>query len=39
MKLIYDHEGEIIGTENFGDNRTLLTLLMPASRAHAQLLR
>jgi len=29
MKSLYDHEAEIIGTENFGDNRTLLTMLMP----------
>ncbi|MEK7609722.1 MAG: translation elongation factor 4 [Patescibacteria group bacterium] len=29
MKSLYEHEAEIIGTENFGDNRTLLTLLMP----------
>ncbi len=29
MKLIYDHEGEILSTDNFGDNRTLLTLQMP----------
>lgn len=29
MKSLYEHEGEIIGTENFGDNRTMLTLLMP----------
>jgi GTP-binding protein LepA len=29
MKLIYDHEGEIISTDNFGDNRNLLTLHMP----------
>jgi len=29
MKLMYDHEGEVIGTENFGENRTLLTLTMP----------
>ncbi|MDR3558633.1 MAG: GTP-binding protein [Candidatus Pacebacteria bacterium] len=29
MKLLYDHEGEITGTDNFGDNRTMLTLRMP----------
>ncbi|MEI8249329.1 MAG: GTP-binding protein [Candidatus Taylorbacteria bacterium] len=29
MKSLYDHEAEIIGTEHFGDNRTLLTMLMP----------
>jgi len=29
MKSLYDHEGEVVGTENFGDNRTLLTLNMP----------
>jgi GTP-binding protein LepA len=29
MKSLYDHEAEIINTENFGDNRTLLTMLMP----------
>ena len=29
MKSLYDHEGEVTGTENFGDNRTLLTLKMP----------
>jgi GTP-binding protein LepA len=29
MKSIYEHEAEVIGTENFGDNRTLLTMLMP----------
>ncbi|MES2314400.1 MAG: GTP-binding protein [Patescibacteria group bacterium] len=29
MKSLYDHEAEIIGTENFGDNRTMLTMLMP----------
>jgi GTP-binding protein LepA len=29
MKLLYDHEGEIISTDNFGDNRTMLTLRMP----------
>jgi GTP-binding protein LepA len=29
MKLLYDHEGEIVSTDNFGDNRTMLTLRMP----------
>jgi len=29
MKLLYDHEGEITATDNFGDNRTMLTLRMP----------
>ena len=29
MKLLYDHEGEVLSTDNFGDNRTMLTLLMP----------
>ena len=29
MKSLYDHEAEIIATEHFGDNRTLLTMLMP----------
>jgi GTP-binding protein LepA len=29
LKLIYDHEGEILSTDNFGDNRNLLTLKMP----------
>jgi len=29
MKSLYDHEAEVTGTENFGENRTLLTLLMP----------
>jgi GTP-binding protein LepA len=29
MKLFYDHEAEIIGTDNFGDNRTMMTLRMP----------
>ncbi len=29
MKLLYDHEGEVLATENFGDNRTLITLSMP----------
>ena len=29
MKSVYEHEGEVSATETFGDNRTLLTLLMP----------
>ena len=29
MKALFEHEAEVIGTENFGDNRTLLTLRMP----------
>ncbi len=29
MTAIFDHEGEVIATENFGDNRTMLTLQMP----------
>jgi len=29
MKSLYDHEAEIIDTQNFGDNRTMLTMLMP----------
>ncbi len=29
MKSLYEHEAEVTGTENFGDNRTLLTLMMP----------
>ncbi len=29
MKLLYDHEGEVLATENFGDNRTMITLGMP----------
>jgi GTP-binding protein LepA len=29
MKILYEHEGEIEATENFGDNRTMLTLKMP----------
>ena len=29
MKALYEHEGEVLGTENFGDNRTMLTLSMP----------
>jgi GTP-binding protein LepA len=29
MKLLYDHEGEVLATEHFGDNRTMITLSMP----------
>jgi len=29
MKSLYDHEAEVLATDNFGDNRTLLTLRMP----------
>ncbi len=29
MKSMYEHEAEVVGTENFGDNRTMLTMLMP----------
>ena len=29
MKSLYEHEAEVFGTENFGENRTMLTLLMP----------
>ena len=29
MRSMYDHEAEILDTENFGDNRTMLTMLMP----------
>ena len=29
MKSLYDHEAEVTATENFGDNRTMLTLKMP----------
>ncbi len=29
MKALYDHEAEVLATENFGDNRTMLTLAMP----------
>ena len=29
MKSLYDHEAEVLATENFGDNRSMLTLLMP----------
>lgn len=29
MKSLYDHEAEVIGTDNFGDNRSMLVLRMP----------
>ena len=29
MKSLYEHEAEVTATENFGDNRTMLTSLMP----------
>ncbi|MEI7463022.1 MAG: translation elongation factor 4 [Candidatus Taylorbacteria bacterium] len=29
MKSLFDHEAEVTATENFGDNRTMLTLVMP----------
>jgi len=29
MKSIYEHEGLVLSTDNFGDNRTILTLDMP----------
>lgn len=29
MKSIFEHEGEVLATDNFGDNRTMLTLHMP----------
>lgn len=29
MKSLYDHEAEVLATENFGDNRTMLTMQMP----------
>ncbi|MFA6601494.1 MAG: translation elongation factor 4 [Candidatus Paceibacterota bacterium] len=29
MKSLYDHEAQISATENFGDNRTMVTLQMP----------
>ncbi len=29
MKSLYEHEAEVTATENFGDNRTMVTLLMP----------
>ncbi len=29
MKSLYEHEAEVLATDNFGDNRTMLTSLMP----------
>ena len=29
MKLMFDHEGEVAATENFGDNRTMVVVIMP----------
>ncbi|MFA6432482.1 MAG: translation elongation factor 4 [Candidatus Paceibacterota bacterium] len=29
MKALYDHEAEVIATDTFGDNRNMITLLMP----------
>lgn len=29
IQLLHDHEAEIIATENFGDNRTALSIVMP----------
>jgi GTP-binding protein LepA len=29
MKALYDHEAEVMATDNFGDNRNMLTLRMP----------
>jgi len=29
IKSLYDHEAEVAATDNFGDNRTMLTLKMP----------
>jgi GTP-binding protein LepA len=29
MKAVFEHEGEVMATDNFGDNRTMLTLTMP----------
>ncbi len=29
MKSIYDHEGDVLATDNFGETRTILTLNMP----------
>ncbi len=29
MKSLYEHEAEVLATENFGDNRTMVTSLMP----------
>ena len=37
MKLIYDHEGEILSTDNFGENRNLSDLENASARTHAQL--
>ena len=29
MQAIFDHEGEVLNTENFGENRTSLSIIMP----------
>ena len=29
MKSLYDHEAEVLATENFGDSRSMLTMSMP----------
>ncbi len=29
MQAVFDHEGEVTSTDNFGDNRTSLSLVMP----------
>ncbi|MDE2188609.1 MAG: GTP-binding protein [Patescibacteria group bacterium] len=29
MKSLYEHEAEVVATDTFGDNRTMLTLTMP----------
>jgi GTP-binding protein LepA len=29
MQAVFDHEGEVTSTDNFGDNRTSLSLIMP----------
>lgn len=29
MQIFFDHEGEVLATENFGDNRATVTLVMP----------
>lgn len=29
MKSLYDHEAEVLATENFGDSRSMLTMRMP----------
>ncbi|MEK7184646.1 MAG: translation elongation factor 4, partial [Patescibacteria group bacterium] len=29
MQAVWNHEGEVLTTENFGENRTLITLVMP----------